>query len=66
MVKWSSPVPEYCQLCGFTLSEFFIDGKTKYGPWGIMCQDCHEEHGVGLGTGKGQRYDARTLEKLEG
>ena len=31
------------------------DGKTKMGPWANMCEDCFKIHGVGLGTGKGQR-----------
>lgn len=26
------------------------------GPWGIMCSACHQEHGCGLGEGKGQKY----------
>lgn len=31
------------------------DGKTKYGPWANMCEDCFTKHGTGLGTGKGQK-----------
>jgi hypothetical protein len=31
------------------------DGKTKQGRWANMCQSCFEIHGVGLGTGKGQK-----------
>jgi hypothetical protein len=31
------------------------DGKTTQGPWAYMCQACFDEHGVGLGTGLGQR-----------
>lgn len=47
----------------------FIDGRTKYGPWAIMTPNNHMVHGVGTGTGKGQRYrkqdDGRWL-KVEG
>lgn len=32
-----------------------VDGKTKFGPWAYMCGEHHELHGVGLGTGRGQR-----------
>ena len=31
------------------------DGKTTSGPWAYMCEACFRTHGVGLGTGKGQR-----------
>jgi len=32
-----------------------IDGKTKQGPWANMCALHFARHGVGLGTGLGQR-----------
>ena len=32
------------------------DGKTKFGPWANMCEKHFKTHGVGLGTGKGQRF----------
>lgn len=32
-----------------------VDGKTKGGPWAFMCDPCFDKHGIGLGTGKGQR-----------
>ncbi|MEV6923988.1 hypothetical protein AB0M46_05670 [Dactylosporangium sp. NPDC051485] len=35
--------------------EAAYDGKTKYGPWAYMCVHCFVDHGVGLGTGRGQR-----------
>lgn len=35
------------------------DGKTKYGPWANMCEDHFKSHGVGLGTGQGQRLTER-------
>ena len=31
------------------------DAKTKQGPWGFLCEDCFQKHGIGLGTGLGQR-----------
>lgn len=30
------------------------DGKTKDGPWAYMCPPCFQDHGIGLGTGRGQ------------
>lgn len=74
--KWWGIPPEKCELCGIPfgdltgqdLSEqnYFIDGSTVMGPWAIMCEDCHETRGNGLGTGKGQKYRVDTLEKVGG
>lgn len=54
-----------CDICG-TVPQKIVDGKTRQGPWGMMCRPCHKIYGVGLGTGRGQLYDNRTGEKLEG
>lgn len=55
-VYWTGDVPEYCQLTRKLLTHTFIDGKTKMGPWAIMSEDAHAKYGVGLGQGKGQKY----------
>jgi cytochrome c553 len=47
---------EECDLCGAAKLSRYIDGKTIYGPWAIMCIICHHNKGVGLGTGRGQYY----------
>jgi hypothetical protein len=39
------------------LAKVFVDGRTKSGPWGIMHELCHVKEGMGLGVGRGQRYD---------
>ena len=66
--KWMGTWPAKCDLCNDQLAEEeeFIDGRTKEGPWALMCTMCHIIHGVGLGTGRGQKYDSKTLIKLEG
>jgi hypothetical protein len=67
--KWMGGCPEACDICNRPIAaeKFFVDGKTKMGPWGIMCPHCFASHGYGLlGTGIGQKYDAKTLIKLEG
>ena len=64
--RWGAKTPEKCDGCGETLEGVFIDGKTIFGPWAIMCENCHTTHGVGLGLGKGQKYDLKTLEKIAG
>lgn len=63
---WYGSKPE-CQICGNdNPTPEFVDGRTRMGPWALMCLSCHKTHGVGLGTGKGQKYNAETLEKVEG
>lgn len=59
-----SPAPVACDLVGAVPTEHyniaekgeFVDGRTVYGSWANMCLTCHRKYGVGLGTGKGQRY----------
>lgn len=43
-----------CDVCGSGTTAKY-DAKTKAGPWGFLCQQCFDKHGIGLGTGKGQR-----------
>jgi hypothetical protein len=64
--KWMGPAPTKCDLCHRPLKNQFVDGRTQMGPWGLMCLGCHHKHGLGYGTGRGQRYDLVTLEKLDG
>jgi hypothetical protein len=54
--NWVGPTPTKCDNCNRPITHQFVDGKTKYGPWGILCMTCHEVVGVGLGIGKGQMY----------
>lgn len=65
-MKWMSEVK--CDIHGPTckMTPFFVDGKTTRGPWALMCPAAFREFGIGLGTGKGQKYDAKTLEKIDG
>jgi len=70
--KWYGTWPYDCDLCDgdLTKEEFFIDGRISRGThgarWGLMCPRCHIGAGVGLGTGRGQKYCTKTLNKLEG
>jgi len=55
-------------LCDFCQSDWpnpcatpaVLDGKTKLGPWANMCEAHNKRYGIGLGTGKGQRFILRT------
>lgn len=67
-VKWTGRKPSVCDIpnCGTPITNFWVDGRTTFGPWANMCPACFTKYGVGLGLGKGQKYDARTLIKVEG
>ena len=66
--KWMGSKPVDCDICSkpFEEYEWFVDGKTMMGPWGLLCPICFRSYGVGLGTGKGQKYNLETLEKIDG
>jgi hypothetical protein len=64
--KWMGVTPANCDLCHVPLTTEFIDGATAFGPWAIMCPACHRDQARGLGTGRGQKYDLKTLEKIDG
>lgn len=65
--QWFSSRPTHCQLCGEPLHDAFIDGRTVFGPWAIMCLSCHRISGFEpLGIGTGQKYSLDTGLKLEG
>ncbi len=49
--------------CDFCYGQGYVDGQTVYGRWGIMCKVHFAMHGVGLGTGKGQRLVLKTEEE---
>lgn len=64
--KWMGSKPETCELCKKPLKQSFVDGRTLFGYWALMCNLCHRNVGCGLGVGNGQRYDLLTLEKVGG
>lgn len=53
---WNGSTPKECNLCKASIKDDFIDGRVRGMSWAIMCPGCHTKYGVGLGTGKGQRY----------
>lgn len=63
MSKKTANPPEFCDICGDEFTNCFpdevptcYDGRTEDGPWAWMCVSCFAFKGVGLGTGKGQKY----------
>ncbi len=64
--KWMGSTPTVCDICQKKFEGAFIDAATVSGRWGLLCTSCHKQHGVGLGTGRGQKYNLATLIKVEG
>jgi hypothetical protein len=54
---WMGSPPVNCDICHKPFGDSFTDGATTMGPWGNMCSSCFTKFGVGLGTGRGQRYE---------
>jgi len=54
--EWLGGTPDRCEISGEEITDRFVDGATKYGPWAIMHPDTHATLGCGLGEGKGQMY----------
>ena len=67
--KWLSSF-DVCDMCGKPIkgkAPWFVDGKLKgYSAWALMCPECYEKYGTGLGCGLGQKYDGTTAVLLEG
>ena len=53
---WMGEPPTKCDICKCKIGGQFVDGVTRFGPWGNMCLFCHTHDGRGLGTGRGQHY----------
>jgi len=56
-VYWEGSKPS-CELSrNHRIGSEFYDAKTKMGPWGKLCPSCFRHFAVGLGKGKGQKYE---------
>lgn len=66
--KWHGAWPTICNMCGDWLPDnsYFVDGADQQGHWGLFCPACVQDYNIKLGTGRGQKYDSKTLVKLEG
>lgn len=63
--KWIGKIPQNCDICNNSLTDYFVDGKTQFGSWANMCPTCHTKHGKGLGVGYGQKYNASTGDQMK-
>lgn len=63
-MKGSTTTVTRLPACDFCTATATVDGKTKFGPWANMCDGCFKTNGVGLGVGKGQRYEVEAPEML--
>lgn len=49
--------PVKCELTDRPITDTFIDGRTINGNWCYMHPDTHASRGIGLGIGKGQKFE---------
>lgn len=56
VVKYTNP-PGACNLCGKNFNGVMFDARMQTGSWGNFCQRCFDELCIGLGTGRGQKYE---------
>jgi len=65
---WTSATkPTECQACHGTLGLIFYDCFVgQMGAWAIVCHGCFRSYKCKLGTGLGQKYSTKTLEKQDG
>lgn len=52
------PKCDFCKMDGVDKAAKY-DGRTKAGRWANMCQEHFDEHGVGLGLGRGQELEVQ-------
>jgi hypothetical protein len=50
------PNCDFCKMDGVDRPAKY-DGRTEAGPWANMCQEHFDQHGVGLGVGRGQMLE---------
>lgn len=53
---WTGSPPDEDDF-GQKISDVFYDAKSKLGPWGFMNPETFKFYGVGVGSGRGQRYE---------
>jgi hypothetical protein len=70
--KWLGTWPAKCDACkaDLTLYPVFYNAEARYGTWnghwGLFCQTCFDYFRCMIGPSYGQKYDSKTLIKLEG
>ena len=59
----------HCDICEENLrqSDTFYDGKIRGRSfWALMCLECWQLYGAGIGTGIGQEYNSADNVKIRG
>jgi hypothetical protein len=54
---WMGDAPAQCDICNGGFASVMYDARTKSGQWGNICRKCFSAYGVGIGMGRGQRYE---------
>ena len=53
---WEGLGPQRCEICNEPIRNVFIIGRTAEGTWSILCPDCNNGVGAGLGMELGQVF----------
>uniref|UniRef100_A0A6H1ZZV9 Uncharacterized protein n=1 Tax=viral metagenome TaxID=1070528 RepID=A0A6H1ZZV9_9ZZZZ len=57
-----------CQICKDELRRFdtFYDCRARKGDkvWSLICRECFQLYGIGIGTGLGHEFDSTSNKKL--
>lgn len=61
---WVGQIPTTCDTCRRPINKTFYDARLPNGYWVCVCHACFLKYNCRLGTGTGQKYDAKTGEKL--
>jgi hypothetical protein len=58
-IIYSGKTPQTkCDVYHNPVGYIVYDAKTTQGgAWGTLCEECFNQHGVGLETGRGQKYE---------
>ena len=65
--RWLGKIPQNCDICGGKFGEVFYDCLIPgVDHWAKVCHHCFTTYNCKLGTGYGQKYSTKTLEKVDG
>ena len=57
MSHWIGDLSQGCDICKRPFGRFMYDAKTTFGPWANLDEACFVLHGMGMGQGRGQKYE---------
>lgn len=56
-IFWRSENPKHCNACKTTINDVFFEAHSRKHSYAILCPECFETDGFGLGFGKGRKFE---------